>query len=75
MGTATSGRAGGNPELEKYQYQPKGTEALVKQLQVRVTPSMMEFLKAMGKGYPEFVRQAIAEKIERENLSKSCPPA
>ncbi|MDB9372379.1 hypothetical protein [Nodularia sphaerocarpa] len=68
MGTASSGRAGGNPELQKHQYKAKGDEPLIKNLQIKITPSMMEYLKSMGKGYHEFVRQAISEKIERENL-------
>ncbi|WP_180977077.1 hypothetical protein [Fischerella thermalis] len=65
-GTLSSGRPGGNPELEKYQFKAKGNEPLTKLISLRVTDSTMEFLKTLGKDYPEFVRQAIAEKMERE---------
>lgn len=67
-GTLSSGRPGGNPELEKYQFKAKGDEPLSEILNLRITASTMKFLKDLGKDYPNFVREAIAEKIERQQL-------
>jgi len=74
-GTKDSGRPGGNPDLktaefqQKHGYQkedPEREEAFTKQLQLRITPSMHAALVAMGKQKNQFVRDAIAEKLERD---------
>ncbi|MEM7579096.1 MAG: hypothetical protein AAF316_04455 [Cyanobacteria bacterium P01_A01_bin.80] len=70
-GTLNSGRPGGNPDLKKYQFKAKGDEPLNQKLTLRLTGSMMEFLKSLGKDYPNFVREAIAEKIERETKTET----
>ncbi|MDB9529915.1 hypothetical protein PN498_28270 [Oscillatoria sp. CS-180] len=75
-GTKDSGRPGGNPALKTAEYQeehgyqiqdPTREEAFTAQLQLRITPSMQAALKAMGKQRNQFIRDAIAEKLEREN--------
>jgi len=65
MGTLSSGRPGGNPELTIYQFRSDRSEALTERISIRISPSMAKFLREM-KDYPEYVRQAILEKIERE---------
>ncbi|AFY51348.1 hypothetical protein Nos7524_5658 (plasmid) [Nostoc sp. PCC 7524] len=69
-GTLSSGRPGGNPELEKHQFQAKGDEPLTEKISVRLTSSTKQFLESLGKDYPEFVREAIAEKIERHKAAE-----
>lgn len=70
-GTLSSGRPGGNPELEKHQFKAKGDEPLTEKISVRLTPSTKQFLESLGKDYPEFVREAIAEKIERHKAAQT----
>lgn len=70
-GTLDSGRPGGNPDLVKHQFKAKGDEPLTQKLTLRLTESMMKYLKSLGKGYPDFVREAIAEKIERDLSEKT----
>lgn len=69
-GTLSSGRPGGNPELEKHQFKAKGDEPLTEKISVRLTASTKQFLESLGKDYPEFVREAIAEKIERHKAAE-----
>lgn len=69
-GTLSSGRPGGNPELEKHQFKAKGDEPLSEKISVRLTASTKQFLESLGKDYPEFVREAIAEKIERHKAAE-----
>jgi hypothetical protein len=66
MGNLNSGRPGGNPDLVKHRFTSDRPEPLTEKLTLRLAGSTMEFLKSLGKDYPEFVRQAIAEKRERE---------
>ena len=66
MGSLNSGRPGGNPDLVKYQFKARGDEPLTQKLTLRLTESMMKYLKSLGKGYLDFVREAIAEKMERD---------
>lgn len=61
MGNAQSGRPGGNPDLIKYRYtsdEPKNYKVTV-----RFTDDVAEFLKTLGKGSPEFIRDAVRAKI------------
>ncbi|MBD2666696.1 hypothetical protein [Richelia sinica] len=69
-GTLNSGRRGGNPNLKTHQYISKGGEPLAEKLTLRVTSSMMKNLKDLGKNYLDFVREAIAEKIERHQAAE-----
>lgn len=70
-GTKDSGRPGGNPELSQYTYQkedPEREEAFTELLQLRITPSMKAALQAKGRQKNQFIRDAIAEKLEKEAL-------
>lgn len=58
-------RPGGNPDIAKHAFVPAGEESLSVQLQVRITESQNTKLKQIPK-WQEFVRSAIAEKLERE---------
>ncbi|MEA5504932.1 hypothetical protein VB735_17835 [Halotia wernerae UHCC 0503] len=71
-GTLDSGRPGGNPEFgTKYKFQAKGDEPLSEAISVRLTASVKQYLESLGKNYPEFVREAIAEKIERHEAAET----
>jgi hypothetical protein len=61
-GTKTSGRPGGNPDLQKYSFTTDRDEPLRERLQIRVPASMKKELEAKD-NWQEFVRQAIAEKL------------
>ncbi|WP_375466707.1 hypothetical protein [uncultured Nostoc sp.] len=62
-----SGRPGGNPEFGKtIKIDAAGTEPLERLLNIRITASMDEFLRGLGDRRLQFVREAIAEKLERE---------
>ena len=61
-GTKASGRPGGNPDLKKYSFTTDRDEPLRERLQIRVPASMKQELKAKD-NWQEFVRQAIAEKL------------
>ncbi|MGL4883455.1 hypothetical protein C7B62_08745 [Pleurocapsa sp. CCALA 161] len=61
-GTKSSGRPGGNPDLKKYSFTTDRDEPLRERLQIRVPASMKQELKAKD-NWQEFVRQAIAEKL------------
>jgi len=71
MGSLNSGRPGGNPDLVVHQFKTDREEALSERLSIRISPSMMKFLKMLD-NYPEFIRQAIEEKIER--METNSPP-
>lgn len=62
-GTKTSGRPGGNPDIKKYGFKTDRDEPLRELLQIRVATSMKQQLKQQD-NWQEFVRQAIAEKLE-----------
>jgi hypothetical protein len=55
MGNSNSGRKGGNPGLSVYQFKTDREETLSKRLTIRITSSMMEFLKTLD-NFPEFIR-------------------
>ncbi len=57
------GRPGGNPDLKYYQFTTTRDEPLTEKLTFRVSKSMLEALKNVEK-YPQFCRDAIAEKLE-----------
>jgi hypothetical protein len=59
-------RPGGNPDIAKHAFVAAGEESLSVQLQVRITESQNVRLKQIPK-WQEFVRNAIAEKLERES--------
>lgn len=61
-GTKASGRPGGNPDLKKYSFTTDRDEPLRERLQIRVPASMKQELEAKD-NWQEFVRQAIAEKL------------
>lgn len=61
-GTKSSGRPGGNPDLKKYSFTTDRDEPLRERLQIRVPASMKQELEAKD-NWQEFVRQAIAEKL------------
>lgn len=62
------GRPGGNPELEKYQFEQKydWEESCTERMQLRMPPSMKEAIKA-GKieDWQEVARQALAAELEK----------
>ncbi|WP_375495977.1 hypothetical protein [uncultured Nostoc sp.] len=67
MGSLASGRPGGNPEFGKtIKRDAAGSEPLERLLNIRITPSMDDFLKSLGDRRLDFVREAIAEKLGRE---------
>jgi hypothetical protein len=63
------GRPGGNPALVKHQFQTERGEPLTEHLQLRIAASVKQQLQLLP-DYKEFVRQAIAEKLARENIEK-----
>ncbi|MGK7871967.1 MAG: hypothetical protein AB4426_01195 [Xenococcaceae cyanobacterium] len=68
-GTKASGRPGGNPDFGKkikIESNSKWGEPLIAKLTVMLPPSMLKKLKSRS-DYPECVRDAIAEKLSREN--------
>lgn len=65
------GRPGGNPELEKYQFEQKydWTESCTEKMTIRMPPRMKAAIKAGEiKDWQEVARQAIA--VEMEKLEK-----
>lgn len=60
------GRPGGNPDLEKYQFQKKyeWEEPCNSRLVLRVPESMKSELQKID-GWPEMVRKAIAAELEK----------
>ena len=61
------GRPGGNPGLEKYQFQQKydWDEPCTAVLTLRVPPSMKQAIKDGKIKWAEVCRRAIAEEIEK----------
>lgn len=64
------GRTGGNPELEKYQFEAGGDEPLLGHLQLRVPLSLKNRLMSVD-NWPAFVRAAIMEKLARQTSQTS----
>ncbi|MDJ0535763.1 MAG: hypothetical protein QNJ70_25290 [Xenococcaceae cyanobacterium MO_207.B15] len=62
-GTQSSGRPGGNPDIKKYGFKSDRDEPLRERLQIRIPTSMKKKLEEQ-ENWQEFVRQAIAEKLE-----------
>ena len=59
------GRPGGNPDFgTKYALTTDRPEALTERVTVRIPPTMKKKLKQLA-DYPEFIREAIAEKLEK----------
>ena len=56
------GRPGGNPLIHEHGFKAEGVEPLTELLQLRVTPSMMKYLKSLP-DKNSFVRQAIVDKM------------
>jgi hypothetical protein len=65
---AGTGRPGGNPDLEKYQFKrPEGrSESMSEILNLRVTKTMKERLMSQS-NWQSFVRDAIAKALENES--------
>jgi len=61
------GRPGGNPEIKQYVFTTTRDEPLVEKLTLRVSTSVKAKLSQIN-NYPEFVRQAIDEKLERDGI-------
>jgi hypothetical protein len=61
-----SGRPGGNPDLEQYQFSTDRAESLTEKLTIRIPPSMMTALK-QRENWQELVRNAIAQALQQEN--------
>lgn len=59
-------RPGGNPDLVEYQFTTDRSEPLLAKLQLRIAKSMKAQIEAIP-NWQEFVRDAIAEKLERNN--------
>ncbi|WP_066425105.1 hypothetical protein [Anabaena sp. 4-3] len=70
-GTLSSGRPGGNPDFGiKYRFKSKSGEVMTK-ITLRIKPSTLEYLKeTYGDEYADFIREAIAEKIERQQAAQ-----
>jgi hypothetical protein len=62
-GTHASGRPGGNPDIKEYGFKTDRKEPLRERLQIRVPTSMKQQLQQQ-ENWQEFVRQAIAEKLQ-----------
>jgi hypothetical protein len=62
-GNKNSGRPGGNPDIVKFRYQTDRDEPLRERLQIRVPASMKQKVQQQD-DWQEFVRQAIAEKLQ-----------
>ena len=72
------GRPGGNPELEKYQFEQKydWDEPCSELMTFRVPPSMKAAIKAgKVKGWQEVARQAIAAALEEKPTEKEAAAA
>ncbi len=59
---AGTGRPGGNPDLVKHQYQPKGKEPLEKVVTVRMSKSLYEKIKGDRPDWQDELRKNL-EKI------------
>jgi hypothetical protein len=62
MGSQASGRPGGNPDLEKYQFKTDKDEPCSAKLTLRIAPSDFEKLKTLD-NWQEKTRQAIKKLI------------
>ena len=62
-GNKNSGRPGGNPNIKRHGFKSDRDEPLRSRLQLRVADSMKQQLDLQD-DWQEFVRQAIAEKLQ-----------
>ena len=62
MGSQASGRPGGNPDLEKFQFKTDKSEPCTAYLGLRIPPSELQRLKAI-KGWQDILREKIKEII------------
>jgi len=62
-------RPGGNPDLMQHRLQTTRKEPLTEAVTLRMSKSMREALAQMA-NYPEFIRQAIQEKLERDGIQQ-----
>lgn len=71
-GTQDSGRPGGNPDLEQFQFEQKydWSEPCTAQFNVRLPPSLYQELKKI-EGYQELVRRAIADIVDEQRAIAS----
>ena len=68
------GRPGGNPELEKYQFEQKydWAESCTEKMTIRMPPSMKAAIKAgKVKDWQEVARKAIAAALEEKPPEKA----
>jgi hypothetical protein len=69
------GRPGGNPDFgTKYILTTDRPEALTERITVRIPPTMKNKLFELT-DYPEFIREAIAEKLEKLEQQDQIPQA
>ncbi len=69
------GRPGGNPELEKYQFEQKydWAESCTEKMTIRLPPSMKKAIKeGLIKDWQEVCRQAIAKALQETEEGKSA---
>ena len=62
-GNKNSGRPGGNPDIAQFRFKTDRDEPLRERLQIRVPASMKQQVQQQD-DWQEFVRQAIAEKLQ-----------
>lgn len=60
-------RSRGNPEVSKYHFKTERKEPCTAQLNLRVPPSLLEKIKEQD-NWQEFVRSALAEKLEVKSV-------
>lgn len=58
------------PYLKKHQFKTDREEALTAKITLRLPPSMLEKLKTLD-NYPEFIRQAISDALNKLENSKN----
>lgn len=59
-------RPGGNPDLVAHQFNTTRDEPLTEKVTIRISESMFKELQKL-ENYREFIRQAIAEKLENKS--------
>ena len=71
-GTKSSGRPGGNPDLEEYQFEQKydWDEPCTAKMTLRLPPSLYEEVKKLP-NWQERVRKAIASIVDSESETES----
>ncbi len=71
-GTKSSGRPGGNPDLEEYQFEQKydWDEPCTAKMTLRLPPSLYAEIKKLP-NWQERVRKAIAKELEQAKTNAS----